>query len=223
MTASESSLPDPYRRNVVWFSFQMLLKITFAVLFRYRARHIERIPETTGGLMLSNHQSFLDPLLIGLPLRRPVSYIARENLFRIPVLGRILRRTYVVPINRESAGSESVRESVRRMKAGFLVGVFPEGTRSTDGELGEIKPGFVAVARRAKQPIYPVGIAGAHRAMPKGGLKVYPRKIRVIYGEPIPAEEVARLAKKGNEEEFLQVIRERLQACLDEANEWYHS
>lgn len=201
----------------------MLLKIAFAILFRYRARHIERIPETTGGLILSNHQSFLDPLLIGLPLRRPVSYIARDNLFRIPVIGWILQRTYVVPINRESAGTESVREGVRRMKAGFLVGVFPEGTRCTDGEMGEIKPGFVAVARRAKQPIYPVGIAGAYRAMPKGGLKIYPRKIRVVYGEPIPADEVERLAKKGNEDEFLDVIRERLQSCLNEANEWYHS
>lgn len=223
MTASESTLPDPYRRNPIWFGFQVLMKISFAILFRYRARHSERIPETTGGLILSNHQSFLDPLMIGLPLRRPVSYIARENLFQIPIIGGILRRTYVMPINRESAGSGSVREAVRRIKAGFLVGVFPEGTRSTDGELGEIKPGFVALARRAQQPIYPVGIAGAYRAMPKGGLKLYPRKIRVVYGEPIPAEEVKRLAKKGNEEEFLRVIHERLQACLDEANRWYYS
>jgi len=201
----------------------VLLKLAFAILFRYRAKHCERIPETTGGLVLSNHQSFLDPLLIGLPLHRPVSYIARENLFRIPVLGTILRNTYVMPINRDSAGTESVREAVRRMDAGFLVGVFPEGTRSADGKLGEIKPGFVALARRAKQPIYPVGIAGADRAMPKGGLKIYPKKIRVIFGEPIPADEVVRLSKKGNEEEFLNVIHDRLQECLDEANAWYDS
>jgi len=201
----------------------MLLKLAFAILFRYRAKHCERIPETTGGLVLSNHQSYLDPLLIGLPLQRPVSYIARENLFRIPVLGTILRNTYVMPINRDSAGTESVREAVRRMNAGFLVGVFPEGTRSADGKLGEIKPGFVALARRAKQPIYPIGIAGADRAMPKGGLKIYPKKIRVIFGEPIPAEEVVRLSKKGNEEECLKVIHDRLQECLDEANAWYDS
>ena len=146
-----------------------------------------------------------------------------KNLFRIPVLGTILRNTYVMPINRDSAGTESVREAVRRMDAGFLVGVFPEGTRSADGKLGEIKPGFVALARRAKQPIYPVGIAGADRAMPKGGLKIYPKKIRVIFGEPIPADEVVRLSKKGNEEEFLNVIHDRLQECLDEANAWYDS
>ena len=223
MSASQTPLPHPYRRNLPWLGFQMLLKLAFAILFRYRAKHCERIPETTGGLVLSNHQSYLDPLLIGLPLQRPVSYIARENLFRIPVLGTILRNTYVMPINRDSAGTESVREAVRRMNAGFLVGVFPEGTRSADGKLGEIKPGFVALARRAKQPIYPIGIAGADRAMPKGGLKIYPKKIRVIFGEPIPAEEVVRLSKKGNEEECLKVIHDRLQECLDEANAWYDS
>jgi 1-acyl-sn-glycerol-3-phosphate acyltransferase len=201
----------------------MLLRLIFPVLFRYRSRHCERLPETNGGLILSNHQSYLDPLLIGLPIPRPISFIARENLVRIPILGTILRSCYVIPINRDSAGTESVREAVRRMNAGFLVGVFPEGTRSADGNLGEIKPGFVALARRAKQPIYPIGIAGADRAMPKGGLKVYPKKIRVIYGEPIPAEEVLRLAKKGNEEEFLKVIHAKLQECLDEANAWYES
>jgi len=223
MAASQQSLPDPYRRNLVWFGFQMLLKLTIPLLFRYRCRHCERIPETTGGLILSNHQSYLDPLLVGLPLCRPVSYIARENLFRIPLLGTILRKIYVMPINRDTAGTESVREAVRRMKAGFLVGVFPEGTRSSDGELGDIKPGFVALARRAKQPIYPVGIAGAYRAMPKGGLSIYPKKIRVVYGEPITADEVIHLARKGNEDEFLKSIHAKLQECLDEANDWYNS
>lgn len=201
----------------------MILKLTFPLLFRYRSRNRERVPKTTGGLILSNHQSYLDPMLIGLPISRPISYIARENLFRIPLLGTILRMCYVIPINRDSAGTESVRKAVQRMNAGFLVGIFPEGTRSADGKLGEIKPGFVALARRAQQPIYPVGIAGADRAMPKGGLIVYPKKIRVIFGEPIPAEKVIQLAKKGNEEEFLKLIHTRLQECLDEANAWCES
>jgi len=223
MAASESTFSHPDRRNWIWLGFQMLLRFVFTLFFRYRAKYLDRIPKTQGGLILSNHQSYLDPLLIGLPLQRPVSYIARENLFRIPVIGTILRNTYVMPINRDSAGAGSVREGVKRIKAGFLVGVFPEGTRSRDGELGQIKPGFVALARRANAPIYPVGIAGAHRAMPKGGLKVFPRRIRVVYGEPISAEEVERLAQKGNEEEFIRVVRERLQLCLDEANAWLNS
>lgn len=220
MAAHTLPLPDPTSRNAVWFSVQLLLRLVFTFCFSYRSRHLERIPEEGGGLILANHQSYLDPLLIGLPMQRPVSFIARDSLFRVPVIGWILRKTYVMPINRESAGTESVREAVVRMHAGYLVGVFPEGTRSTDGVLGTLKPGFVALARRSKLPIYPVGIAGAYRVMPKGGLRLYFHKVRVVYGEPIPADEVQALARKGNEAEFLSAIREHLQKSLDEANAW---
>lgn len=220
MSASAPPLPDPYRRNFIWICYQCLFRVLFTVAFRYRTLHVERVPKTGGGLMLVNHQSFLDPLLAGLPLPRPVSFIARENLFNIPVIGLFVRTCYVIPINRQSAGSGSFREAIRRMKANFLVGVFPEGTRSADGKLAEIKGGFIALARRGKQPIYPVAIAGAHRVMPRGGLRFFFRKIRIVYGKPIPVEEVQRLAQKGNEELFLAVIRERMQECLDEANDW---
>lgn len=220
MAEPSPTLPDPTSRNAIWFSVQLLLRLIFTFCFRYRCRHLERIPEVGGGLILANHQSYLDPLLIGLPMQRPVSFIARDSLFRVPIIGWILKKTYVMPINRDSAGTESVREAVKRMHAGYLVGVFPEGTRSTDEEIGPIKPGFVALARRSKLPIYPVGIAGASRVMPKGGLRLYFRKVRVVYGEPIPTETVTELARKGNEAEFLTVIHEHLQRSLDEAKAW---
>lgn len=220
MAEPSPELPHPTSRNAVWFSAQLLLRLVFTLFFSYRSRHLERIPEAGGGLILANHQSYLDPLLIGLPMHRPVSFIARDSLFRIPIIGWILKLTYVMPINRDSAGTESVREGVRRMKAGYLVGIFPEGTRSTDGKLGKIKPGFVALARRSKLPIYPVGIAGAYRVMPKGGLRIFCRKVRVVYGEPIPAEQVQALAQKGNEDEFLAAISDHIQKSLDEANAW---
>lgn len=220
MAEPSPELPPPTSRNAVWFSVQLLLRLVFTLFFSYRSRHLERIPAAGGGLILANHQSYLDPLLIGLPMQRPISFIARDSLFRIPIIGWILKLTYVMPINRDSASTESVREAVKRMHAGYLVGVFPEGTRSTDGEIGTIKPGFVALARRSKLPIYPVGIAGASRVMPKGGLRFYFRKVRVVYGEPIPADEVQTLSRKGNEDEFLAAIREQIQISLDEANAW---
>lgn len=220
MTDSAASLPHPTRRNWLWSFFQFLLRNVFVVFLRYRARGIRRIPANGGGLILVNHQSFLDPLMVGLPLRRPISYVARDSLFPVPFIGWLLRNTYVMPINRDSASTESVREAVRRMQHGFLVGVFPEGTRCTNGRMGPFKPGFIALARRGKLPIYPVGISGAYRAMPRGKLMLYFRDVRVVFGEPIPADEVARLAKKGNEEELLETVRSRVQACLSEADEW---
>ncbi|MCY2963479.1 MAG: lysophospholipid acyltransferase family protein [Planctomycetota bacterium] len=163
-TASQATASSS-RRNWLWFSLQQIVQVVFAVWLRYRARGVDRLPIVGPALLLSNHQSFLDPLLVGLPLHRPVSFLARDSLFRVPVLGWLLRKTYVVPLNREAGATGGLRETIRRMEQGFLVGVFPEGTRSADGRLGEIKPGFAALIRRTATPIYPVGIAGANKAL----------------------------------------------------------
>ena len=178
------------------------------------------MPRTGGGLVLVNHQSFLDPMLVGLPLKRPISYLARDSLFRVPVIGRILRKTYVVPINRDSASTASIRSCLQRMDNGFLVGVFPEGTRSTDSSVGDFKPGFISLIRRAKVPVYPVGIAGAHDAMPRGGINFWPQRVRVVFGEPLSAEELARLTVKGREDELVAFAREAVVACQHKAQAW---
>ncbi|HEX6984442.1 MAG TPA: lysophospholipid acyltransferase family protein [Planctomycetaceae bacterium] len=211
---AETPLPRPDRRNLPWFASQVLLRLLFAVWNGYRARGFERIAPG-GGLLLINHQSFLDPTLVGLPLSRPVSYLARDSLFRVPVLGPFLRAVYVMPINREAAGTESIREAIRRMRHGFLVGIFPEGTRTVDGTLGEFKPGFVALVRRAGVPVYPVGIAGAFDALPKGARWLRPRPVRVVFGEPFAEEDL-----KGPPEDLAALARDRIAACVAEAEAW---
>ena len=210
-------LPDPLRRNWIWFMLQQIFQTLFTVWFRYRAQGLEHLPES-GALLLINHQSFLDPLLVGLPLRRPVSYLARENLFRVPVMGWLLKRTYVMPISRESAGTESLRESLRRMDHGFLVGIFPEGTRTLNGGLRELKPGFVALIRRTNVPVIPVGVAGAYEAFPRGAWLPRPSQIRIVYGPPLDPIRLAELSQKGREAELVEWSRVSIQACLDKAN-----
>ncbi len=210
---------QPERRNWIWFSFQVVLRLLFALWFRYRARGHDKITHRGGMLLIINHQSFLDPLLVGLPLSRPVSYVARENLFRVPIIGWILRHTYVLPINRDAAGASVLREMITRLKAGFWVGIFPEGTRSADGSLGEIKPGFLAMLRRADVPVCPVGIAGADRALGRNHKLPHFSTVRVVFGEPIPATQVAETLKLG-ETALLDLIRVRLEACMAEAAEW---
>lgn len=219
-STNQDSLPDPVRRNWVWLTIQFFMSWLFALFLRFRARGLENVPAAGGALLIANHQSFLDPLLVGVALQRPVSYVARDSLFRIPLVGWVVRNTYVIPINRDAASADTIREAVRRMHHGFLLGVFPEGTRSADGTIGEIKPGFIALARRGKLPIIPIGISGAHRAMPRGKLKLFFRNVRIVYGQPIPAEEVSELARKGNEDQFVEFIRTKVQACLDEADAW---
>lgn len=212
-------LPDPIHPNWVWRTIRIVLRNVFSFWMRYRARGFERLPEG-GALFLINHQSFLDPLLVGLPLQRPVSYLARDTLFPIPVIGWILRKTYVMPIRREAATTESLRESIRRLEHGFYVGIFPEGTRSHDGSIGELKPGFVALLRRCQAPVVPIGIAGARDVLPRGAKFLRPRRVHVIFGEPISPETLAPLTQRGREADLLAFTRERLQSCHDAALRW---
>jgi 1-acyl-sn-glycerol-3-phosphate acyltransferase len=218
----DTSLGSPLRRNPVWFALQVTMRIVFTVWLRYRAKGIERVPAESGALILANHQSFLDPLLIGLPLKRPVSYLARENLFRVPVVGWILRNTYVMPLNIDGASLAGIRQTLKRMRQGFLVGVFPEGTRSPDGTVGQLKPGFTTLVKRVETPIIPVGIAGAHRALGLGHRLLKPERVCVVFGEPIPPEALAPYRQRGREEDLIAFVREKILACVEEAELWLH-
>lgn len=207
------------RRNTLWWSIQFFVQNLCAFWLQYRVRGLERIPDR-GALLLVNHQSFIDPLLVGVGLRRPVSFVARENLFRIPALGWILRNTYVMPIRRDAAGSETLRESIRRIEDGYLVGIFPEGTRTEDGTLGDLKPGFIALVRRAECPVIPVGIAGAFEALPRGAKWLRRSPVRVVFGEPIGAEELQTLKQRGRETALVTLMTDRMRACVEQAAAW---
>lgn len=211
---------SPIRRNWTWSTIQVILGLIFVTWLRFRARGVNKIPTSGGGLFVANHQSFLDPLLIGLPLKRPVSYLARDSLFRIPVIGWILRSTYVKPINRDNASTASIRQTVERMKQGFLCGIFPEGTRSRTGEVGEFKPGFVALARRVDLPIFPVGIAGANLALGRNSLILKPYRVCIVYGDPIFPDEISELRQRGREHDLVNYVRERVLLCQKEAEAW---
>ena len=219
MPAPADSLPDPIHPNVVWRFIRVTLRNVFAFWMKYRARGFERLPEG-GALFLINHQSFLDPLLVGLPLRRPVSYLARDSLFPVPFIGWVLRNTYVMPIRRDAVSTESIREATRRLEHGFYVGIFPEGTRTRDGRLGPLKPGFVALLRRCRVPLVPIGISGAIDVLPRGAWFLRPRRVHVVFGEPVPWDVWQPLTARGREEELLEFARSGIQKCLDEAEEW---
>ncbi len=212
-------LPNPLARNLHWRLGQLLMSNIFGLWLRMRARGFENLPKEGGALLLINHQSYLDPLLVGMPLPRPVSYLARDSLFRVPFIGWVLRNTYVMPINRESASTASLREAIRRLQHGFYVGIFPEGTRTETGAVGPFKPGFLALLRRADVPVIPVGIAGAYEAMPRGTPFLWPGKVRVVYGEALPRDVLVSFAKS-DEAALLEYVRQHVIACQTAAAEW---
>lgn len=211
------SIGPPTQRNRVWRFLQALAHVVFGTWLRFRAIGLENIPQEGPGLIIANHVSFLDPLLVGLSLTRPVSFVARDSLFRLPVVGWILRNTYVMPINRESAGTAVIRQTIERLNAGFLCGIFPEGTRSRDGEVGKFKPGFIALIRRSSVPIYPAALAGTGRALGRGAWFLKPVPVRAAFGKPISVETIREFLDRDDDQGLIAHVRERVIATLAEA------
>jgi 1-acyl-sn-glycerol-3-phosphate acyltransferase len=178
-----------------WFHefARLLVAAVFALCFRLRVIGAQRVPDAGGALLLANHASYLDPPLIGACLRRHLRYMARASLFRNPVFGALLRALNAFPVRRGRPDKASLRRAVAELAAGELLVMFPEGTRTTDGELGPMKGGFRLLVRRAGVPVVPVAIDGSFEAWPSGGFP-RPHRIRIAFGRPIPASEWNRLS-----------------------------
>jgi 1-acyl-sn-glycerol-3-phosphate acyltransferase len=145
----------------------------------------ENLPANGGVLIASNHQSFLDPILIAVCLRRPVNFMARADLFRQALFSAWIRSLKAFPLQQGGSDTSGVREAMRRLRHGAQVLVFPEGTRSPDGRLGRLKDGFVTIAARSGARVLPAVIEGAYEAWPRGAALFVPRNVWVAFGRPL--------------------------------------
>jgi cytidylate kinase len=177
----------------LFYGFLWVFSRTLAVsVLGFRCRFAERIPSTGGLLVLSSHQSHLDPLLLGLACNRRLASLARSSLYTGPI-GTMITALGAIPIDREAPSVSSMRTVISALKRGVAVVVFPEGTRSPDGRLGRLKGGFAVLARRSGAPILPVAIVGAWECWPKGSSLPGPGRVRLEFGRLIRPDEVARL------------------------------
>jgi 1-acyl-sn-glycerol-3-phosphate acyltransferase len=198
----------------MWQAFlKFIARLTAVAVFRFRCRGRELVPRVGGGLMLSNHQSNLDPFAIGLASDRRLNYVARETLFRFAPVRWLANSLDAIPIDRDGIGLGGLKETLKRLKRGEMVLLFPEGTRTRDGEVQKIKPGFCVIARRARVPLVPVAMAGAFEAWPRQRKFPRPTVIHVEFGEPIPPEAVESMS----DEQLVGEVERRIRACHAEA------
>ncbi|MFM7036969.1 MAG: lysophospholipid acyltransferase family protein [Planctomycetaceae bacterium] len=218
-TAAAPAAAQPQlERNRIWSFLRFLFRIFCRTWLQVRVSGTESLNLRTGGLLLLNHQSFLDPLVAAVWLPRPVCYLARDSLFHIPLLGSLLRNAFVIPISREAARSSSIRAALAQLDQGFLVGIFPEGTRSETGEVRPFRPGFLALARRTNQPIYPVGVTGTLRALPRKALWIRPVRVHIHFGPPLNDDE-RRLLHEESDSKLCEQMRSKVDECVRIAEE----
>ncbi len=163
------SLPDFRDWAWYWFWYQPLWWLSFAGMtlgFSLRIEGSKRIPRRGPVLIIANHQSFFDPILLGLASPRPLIPLARKTLFHPAWFAWLIRSLKAVPVDQEGVAKEGFKMILHHLRAGEAVVVYPEGTRTPDGELSPMKPGIQLLIKRAEMTIVPVGIAGAFEAMP---------------------------------------------------------
>ncbi|MDR1959547.1 MAG: 1-acyl-sn-glycerol-3-phosphate acyltransferase [Planctomycetaceae bacterium] len=206
--AFQRTVPWPWR---VWYHFCRWIVLLFLMIF-YRVRYlgIPNIAFRGGALLVSNHQSFLDPMAIGAAVPEKLNYLARKTLFRFKPFGRLLDSLDTIPLNQEGLGFEGIKETIKRLKNGEKVLIFPEGERCRDGKMLPFKKGVMTLAVKTKVPIIPAAISGAYESWPRGGWpRFFPGRfgaVRVIYDEPIPYEKASRMS----EEELHDFVENRV-------------
>ena len=187
-------LPDTIESSsAFYFGVRWILRLSLPMLWNARVYGRHHEPSEGGVVYISNHQSFLDPTLVGFSLVRPLSYMARSTLFDIPGLSQLMTALNTFPVKRGSADTGALKEAMRRIKRGGQVLVFAEGTRTRDGRIAPFLPGVALLARRAAKWIVPVVIDGAFEAWPRSQSLPSTGNVMVSFGKPIPQSDVREL------------------------------
>jgi 1-acyl-sn-glycerol-3-phosphate acyltransferase len=194
-------------RSRIWRVLQVIARIVCTILFDLRVYGDRHIPRKGGVLLISNHQSYLDPVLLAVGIDRPLSYMAKSQLFKHRTFAWLIRSLNAFPVEQGAGDVGAVKETISRLHDGHVLNIYPEGSRSEDGQMLPLEKGAGLVVRRAKVPVVPAVIDGSYRAWPKGKKMFRPAKIRVMFG---PAMDLSGLGR----DEIMQRMESTLHQML---------
>ncbi|WP_347243234.1 lysophospholipid acyltransferase family protein [Thermogutta sp.] len=201
---------QPHTINPYWYEFsRVFVRLWAALMFRIRYFGVANVPREGALLVVSNHQSHLDPPLIGAGIPRTMHYLARKSLFRFPGFAQLIRSYGAIPLDLNNPLS-GLKEALACLQTGEAVLIFPEGTRSPDGELHPFHKGFRMLAIRSRARILPTAIEGAFAAWPKWRSFPRPGRVAVRFGFPLTPDEYLPL----DEDAFLTLVEDRVRECL---------
>ncbi len=196
-------------KPLYWFCYTLSGAIA-RIAFQYRAYGQENIIEEGPAIMAANHQSYLDPPLVGITCRNELHFLARKTLFEKKLLGPLISRVNALPVDLSRGDLTAFRAVVKLLKEGHRTVIFPEGTRSLNGEIQQARPGIGMIIAKTLAPVVPVRIFGSFEAWPKGG-KIRPRPITVVVGKPIHFQKEDFVS---NNREAYQKASERVLAAI---------
>jgi 1-acyl-sn-glycerol-3-phosphate acyltransferase len=199
--------------RIGWTCFRMM----YATYFRWRVFNAERVPLQGGVILASNHASFLDPPLVGSGLKRDINYLARESLFRFPGIGALLRSWNSVPVDRDGGGARGLKAILDRLLAGGGIILFPEGTRTKDGNLQPARSGIGLTVIKSTAPVVPVRVFGTFEAFGRNHKFPHPHGVVVKYGRPMNFEKLraeAKICDKARLKELYQQVADEIMAAI---------
>ena len=172
-----------------WLGYN-LSRLLAKLFYGFRIIHRERVIQKGPVILATNHQSFLDPPLAGNAADRAIFFLAKKSLMNVPILGWLLPKLNVIPVNLEGGDRSALKALIRILRAGECALVFPEGTRTPDGTLQPAEPGLGLIIAKTRAPVVPMRIFGAHDAWPIHGKIHLWKKITIVVGEPIHFSDV---------------------------------
>ncbi len=172
-----------------YFFFKNLFHIYFRAYNRLEIKGREFIPREGGLIVISNHSSYLDPLIIGAAVNRRMTFLAKKELFSIPLVGTFVS-SFSLPVSREGSSHTMIKETVNRLRNGEAIAMFPAGERDKGGDGSEagFKRGLELLARLSKVPVLPAYIKGADGSLPVGGKFPRPSRISVRFAPCLPPD-----------------------------------
>jgi 1-acyl-sn-glycerol-3-phosphate acyltransferase len=201
----------------------VLFRVVFATYFRWRYFNPERVPISGPVILASNHASFIDPPLVGAALPRPLSYLARDTLFRFPVVRSLLHSWNAVPVDRDGAGASGVRNILGALNRGSAIIIFPEGTRTRDGKLQTARSGIGLLVVKSEAPVVPVRVFGTFEAYGRHVGVPRPWPMAVKFGKPLALESLraeAATCGKARVKEVYQEIADEIMDAIAALQPW---
>ncbi len=207
--------PRPLNEKVVYLIVRGLARVIGVSAFDLRCFGRHHLDFDGAALLLSTHQSTLDPVMVGVMHNTELGYLARKTLFKSRVFAALIRSLNAIEIDREGGGLAGLKETLKRLKYGKKVLIFPEGTRTSTGRPAELKPGFVSLARRGAVPLVPMAVTGAFHALKRGSVVPRYAPLCVYVEQPIQPSEVAQW----DDQQLLEQVSLRLNDCHQRALE----